>query len=404
MQGGDTPDFLVRLNPASLLARGVSAQDVETALAKNNEINAVGFYDQSFLRYQVLVSGLLRDTQDIGNVTVAVKNRVPVTLGEVGTVTRGTEPHTVETSGDGHPAVLLSVIKQPAGNTVQVADGIKAALAEAKPLLPADVTVTNYYDQSEIVRESQNSVVEALIIGGILALIVLMLFLGNLRTAAIVLIILPLTIIISFALMKLLGQTLNIMTLGALAVALGLVIDDGIVVVENMFTELESGKERPDAVAAGLQAITPAMVGSSLTTMAAFLPLTFLNDLDRPVLRAAGAGDDRDSDCLAGFGPALDAHSRRLAAARQSRRAWRQKAQACSPASSAFSPGSSTGSCGFMPAFCASACAAGPLFSCCFFPLPSAHSFCTGASRRASSRSSTKAGLFWIISSPPGHR
>ena len=279
VQGGDTPDFLVQLNPTALLTRGVSAQDVETALSKNNEINAVGAYDQSFLRYQVLVSGLFEGTKDIQNVTVAVKNRVPVTLGEVGTVTRGTEPHTVETSGDGHAAVLLSVIKQPAGNTVGVADGIRQALADAKSLLPADVTITNYYDQSEIVLESQNSVVEALLIGGVLALIVLTLFLGNLRTAAIVLIILPLTIVISFALMKLLGQTLNIMTLGALAVALGLVIDDGIVVVENMWTELESGKDRPDAIAAGLKAITPAMVGSSLTTMAAFLPLTFLNDL-----------------------------------------------------------------------------------------------------------------------------
>ena len=279
VQGGDTPDFQIQLNPTSLLTRGVSAQDVETALSKNNEVNSVGYYDQSFLRYQVLVSGLFQNARDIENVTVAVKNRVPVTVGEVGTVTRGVEPHAVETSGDGHPAVLLSIIKQPAGNTVQVSDGIKKALAASQPALPPGITITNYYDQSEIVVGSQQSVTEALILGGALALVVLMLFLGNLRTAAIVLIILPLTIIIAFALMKLLGQTMNIMTLGALAVALGLVIDDGIVVVENMWSELESGKERPEAIAAGLKAITPAMVGSSLTTMAAFLPLTFLNDL-----------------------------------------------------------------------------------------------------------------------------
>ena len=279
VQGGDTPDFLVQLNATSLLARGVSAQDVETALAKNNEVSAVGYYDQSFLRYQVLVSGLFKTAKDIENVTVAVKNRVPVTIGEVGTVTHGIEPHTVETSGDGHVAVLLSIIKQPTGNTVQVADGIKKALADAKSVIPPGLTVTNFYDQSEIVIGSQHSVIEALILGGALALVVLMLFLGNLRTAAIVLIILPLTIIIAFALMKVLGQTMNIMTLGALAVALGLVIDDGIVVVENMFHELENGKERSEAIAAGLKAITPAMVGSSVTTMAAFLPLTFLNDL-----------------------------------------------------------------------------------------------------------------------------
>ena len=278
VQGGDTPEFLVELNPTALLARGVSASDVENALAKNNEINAVGHYEQSFLRYQILVSGLFSTTKDIANVTVAVKDRVPVTVGEVGTVRQSVEAHTVEASGDGRPAVLLNIIKQPTGNTVQVSDGIKKALAEAAPLLP-DVTVTSFYDQADIVIGSQHSVIEALILGGALALVVLMFFLGNLRTAAIVLIILPLTVVITFALMKLLGQTMNIMTLGALAVALGLVIDDGIVVVENMFHELESGKERPEAIAAGLKAITPAMIGSSLTTMAAFLPLTFLNDL-----------------------------------------------------------------------------------------------------------------------------
>ena len=277
--GGDTPDFLVQLSPAALTARGVTAQDVETALAKNNQINAVGNYNQSFLRYQVLSSGLLKSAADIAALTVAVKNRVPVSVGDVGTVTRGVEPHAIETSGDGHAAVLLNIIKQPTGNTVQVAQGIKSALAGLRADLPPGVTLTNFYDQSEIVLESQHSVLESLVVGGVLALFVLMLFLGNLRTAAIVLILLPLTIVITFALMRLLGQTMNIMTLGALAIALGLVIDDGIVVVENMFSELESGKSRPDAIAAGLKAITPAMLGSSLTTMAAFLPLTFLNDL-----------------------------------------------------------------------------------------------------------------------------
>lgn len=278
VQGGDTPEFLVELNPTALLARNVSASDVETALAKNNQINAVGHYEQSFLRCQVLVSGLFRTTKDIANVTVAVKARVPVTVGQLGTVRQSVEAHTVEASGDGRPAVLLNIIKQPTGNTVQVSDGIKKTLAEAAPLLP-NVTVSNFYDQADIVIGSQHSVIEALILGGALALVVLMFFLGNLRTAAIVLVILPLTVVITFALMKLLGQTMNIMTLGALAVALGLVIDDGIVVVENMFHELEGGKERPEAIAAGLKAITPAMIGSSLTTMAAFLPLTFLNDL-----------------------------------------------------------------------------------------------------------------------------
>jgi CzcA family heavy metal efflux pump len=277
--GGDTPNYTVDVDPAAMLAHGVTIQNVQDALSKTNQIASVGFYDKSYLHNEVMVSGLLKNQSDIANVTVSVKNRVPVTIAEIATIRPGIETHTVETSGDGHPAVLIDVIKQPSGNTIQIADGIKTVLAQMKSQLPAGVTISNSYDQSLIVRESQSSVLEAIIIGGILALFVLMLFLGNLRTAAVVLIILPLTILITFALMNLLGQTMNIMTLGALAIALGLVIDDGIVVVENMFHELESGKTRRAAITAGLRAITPAMVGSSLTTMAAFLPLTMLSGL-----------------------------------------------------------------------------------------------------------------------------
>ena len=279
VQGGDSPDYLVALDPQALLARGVTVGDVETALTKTNEINSVGHYDRSFLRYEILVSGLFQNPQDIANVTVAVKNRIPVTIGQLGTVKAGLEPRTTESTGNGRDAVLINVIKQPTGNTVQVADGIKQGFDSVKADLPPGIAISNFYDQSEIVKESQASVLEAIVVGGVLALLVLMLFLGDLRVAAIVLVILPLTIIITFRLMKALGQTLNIMTLGALAIALGLVIDDGIVVVENMVHELEKGLSRRAAIAAGLKAITPAMIGSSVTTMAAFLPLTFLSDL-----------------------------------------------------------------------------------------------------------------------------
>jgi multidrug efflux pump subunit AcrB len=279
VMGGDTPDFLVQASPAALISRGVTIADVETALAKANTITNVGYFDEDYLRHDILVNGLFKSVDDINAVTVAVKNGIPVTVSQVAKVNRSVEPRTIDASGDGHDAVLLDIIKQPAGNTIQIANGVTAALAQIQKQIPPGVRISNYYDQSQIVRESQSSVLESIMVGGILALLVLMLFLGNLRAAAVVLIILPLTIIITFVLMKVLNQTVNIMTLGALAIALGLVIDDGIVVVENMFHELENGKPRLEAIGAGLRAITPAMVGSSVTTMAAFLPLTFLVDL-----------------------------------------------------------------------------------------------------------------------------
>jgi CzcA family heavy metal efflux pump len=279
VMGGDSPEFLVQASPSALIARGVSIGEVENAIAKANEVTSVGYYDQAYQRHDILVNGLFRSAKNIEAVTVAVKNGVPVTVGQIAAVTRSVEPRTIETSGDGRDAVLIDIIKQPSGNTIQVADGINAALKDMREQIPTNVTLSNYYDQSQIVRESQSSVLEAIFIGGALALLVLMLFLGNLRAAAIVLIILPLTVLITFVLMRILGQTLNIMTLGALAIALGLVIDDGIVVVENIFHEIELGKPRLGAISAGLKAITAPMIGSSITTMAAFLPLTFLVDL-----------------------------------------------------------------------------------------------------------------------------
>ncbi len=274
--GGDVPEFLVSVQPAALAAHGLSLQDVQDAVAKANNIASVGQFEQSYQRYEIFVSGLLHDENDLLNVTVATKSQTPVLLSDIATVSRTTQLTTILATGNGKPAVILNVIKQPEANTVQVADEVHQALADLQRTLPRGVETSLFYDQSQIVQESEASVIESIAIGGALALIVLMLFLGNLRAAAIVLLLLPLSLLITFSLMKALGQTLNIMTLGALAVALGLVIDDGIVVVENMFHELEQGRSRAAAIAAGLHAITPAMVGSSLTTMMAFLPLTFL--------------------------------------------------------------------------------------------------------------------------------
>jgi multidrug efflux pump subunit AcrB len=274
--GGDMPEFLVAVQPDALRARGIALQDVVDALARANGITSVGQFERSYQRYEVLVSGLIQSVDDIRNVPITARNRVPIVVSDVADVSPSLQLRTLLATGDGKPAVILNVIKQPDANTLQVADEVHTALAELTPTLPAGVTTSRFYDQSEIVAQSEASVVESIVVGGVLALLILVLFLGNLRVSAVVLIQLPLALLITFSLMRALGQTLNIMTLGALAIAMGLVIDDGIVVVENIYHELEQGRTRREAVAAGMQAITPAVVGSSLTTMVTFLPLTFL--------------------------------------------------------------------------------------------------------------------------------
>ncbi|MCW3096739.1 MAG: Cation/multidrug efflux pump, partial [Chthonomonadaceae bacterium] len=274
--GGNIPEFQVSVRPLELQARGLTMQDVVDALAKSNSIVSVSQFDRSYQRYEVLVSGLLQNPDDIRRVVIATKNRAPILVSDVADVRASVQKPTILATGDGKPGVILNVIKQPDANTLQVADEVHQTLQSLTSSLPTGVTLSRFYDQSEIVAQSETSVVESIVVGGILALIVLVLFLGNMRVATVVLIQLPLTLLITFSLMRLLGQTLNIMSLGALAIAMGMVIDDGIVVVENIYHELEQGRTRREAVAAGMQGITPALVGSSLTTMVTFLPLTFL--------------------------------------------------------------------------------------------------------------------------------
>jgi len=276
VDGGQVQEYLVTVTPDRLAAQHVSVAQVTEALQRANTITAVGNYDNHSLRHLVLVNGLLDGAEAIQHVVVVVKDRVPVTVGDVATVEEAIQRQTVLATGSGQPAVLLNIVRQPDGNTIKVAQEVKQEVAGLSTAIPSDVRLTPFYDQSQIVQESESSVVEAIVLGGALALIVLMLFLGNGRAAFTALSLLPLTLVITFGVMKAVGLDLNIMTLGALAIALGLVIDDSIVVVEHIYHHLERGVRREDAVPQALQEITPAMLASSAASMVTFLPLVFL--------------------------------------------------------------------------------------------------------------------------------
>lgn len=276
VNGGDVRELVVTVRPDQLASHGVALSQVEDALNKANGVNAVGSYDEQYVRHLVLVSGLLTDVDSVRRVVVDVKSRIPITVGDMADVKEDIQQRTIIATGNSRDAVLLNVIRQPDGNTVQVADDVRAEIAALKPMLPADVTLTPFYDQSEIVRKSAASVVEAIAIGGLLAFLVIALFLRNLRSAIAALAMLPLTLLITFAALHIMGMTLNIMTLGAIAIALGLVIDDAIVVVEHIYHRLEVGDSRRQAIVVGLREITPAMFASSLATIVTFLPLVFL--------------------------------------------------------------------------------------------------------------------------------
>jgi len=276
VNGGDVAEMQVTIRPEQLASHGISLSQVEDAISKSNAVSAVGSYENSYIQHLVLVSGLLTDADSIKKIVVDVKNRVPITVGDVATVDEGIQRRTVLATGGGKEAVLLNIVRQPDGNTIEVAQGVERELAGLKSTLGTGVNVTPFYDQSQLVRESESSVVEAIAVGGLLALIVVAMFLRNARSAIVTMLMLPLTLLLVFVALSFMRMSLNIMTLGAIAIALGLVLDDAIVVVEHIFAHLESGAPRGLAVLRGLREILPAMITSSLASIVAFLPLTLL--------------------------------------------------------------------------------------------------------------------------------
>jgi len=275
--GGHVRELWVNLDPSRMQAHGITVTQVEDAVRGSNTVAAVGQYNEAYRRFLVLSKNQITSPADLEGVVVAAKNGVATTIADVGTVGRGYLPQNISVTSGGKNAVLVNVLRQPDGNTVTIEEEVQKTLERLRSSLPAGAKVHFYYDQSDLVRESTHSVAEAILIGGALAAIVLVIFLGNLRSSAVVLSIIPATILITFGLLDLCGQTINIMTMGALAIALGLVVDDAIVVVENVFRHMQDGHPPHVAVSRALGEIGPAMGASSLSTIVTFVPLALLS-------------------------------------------------------------------------------------------------------------------------------
>jgi multidrug efflux pump subunit AcrB len=272
IQGGQKPEFHVTVDPPAMLRAGVSLADLLGAINHTNIIDSPGLINRNHQLFLGLVSGQVQSAEDIGNVVVKTTNNVPVRVHDLGTVAKAVEPVYTVVSANGRPAVLLSVNRQPAGNTIDVADEVHREMEAIRPSLPAGVEMRPFYDQSDIVKASIASVRDAIIIGLLLAGLIIWLFLRDWGTVATCLVV-PMTIVITFIAMKALGQTFNLMTLGGLAAAVGLVIDDAIVVVENIVLHRDAGESPLRATASALKEITVPLVGSTLTPIVVFLPL-----------------------------------------------------------------------------------------------------------------------------------
>src|SRR5438876_7045671 len=273
VQGGQQPEFHVTVDPSRMLRARVSIADITAAINRTNVIDSPGLINRNHQLFLGLVTAQAHSAEDIGNVVIKSVNSVPVRVQDIGTVARAVEPVYTAVSANGKPAVLLSVNRQPESNTVQVADEVHQEMASIAPTLPAGVEMRPYYDQSNIVTESIASVRDAIIIGLALAGLIIWLFLRDWGTAVMTGLVVPVTMVVTFIAMKILGQTFNLMTLGGLAAAVGLVIDDKIVVVENIVLHRDSGEGPLHATANALRELTVPLIGSTLTPIVVFLPL-----------------------------------------------------------------------------------------------------------------------------------
>ncbi|HUV71215.1 MAG TPA: efflux RND transporter permease subunit [Terracidiphilus sp.] len=287
VQGSQIPEFHVVPNPALLQNSGVTIPDLVNAIQASNIVDSPGLYEANHQLILGLVGAQVHNAAELRQLVVKTTPAgAPVRVADVATVEPGIMPVYTKVTANGKNAVLLNIARQPSSNTVAVADAIAAQVTELRRKLPPGVKLDLFYDQSQLVRDSISSVRDAIFIGLILACIILFLFLRDWTSSLIAGLVIPVTIAITILVLWAIGQSFNLMTLGGLAAAIGLVIDDAIVVVENIVMHRDAGEPRSEAVRKGLKEITKPLIGSTITPVVVFLPLVAVTGVTGSFFRA----------------------------------------------------------------------------------------------------------------------
>ncbi|HMA22855.1 MAG TPA: efflux RND transporter permease subunit, partial [Gemmatimonadaceae bacterium] len=276
VMGSDIREIEVVADPAKLAQQQMTYADLAQAIQSATGVTAVGRMPQDYRQYLIVTTTEAHSANDIANIIVGHGLRV----GDLAVVSAGTEDHVRIIEGDGRPAALINITRQIGGNTLDIADSVASIAAALRPTLPPGVTVTPVYDQAALVREAVTSVRDAMIIGAVLAIIVLLLFLRHGRITAISAASIPLTMSMTVFVMWLIGQTFNLMTLGAMAIAIGLVIDDAVVITENIVRHARQTADRAMAIRDAVQELIWPVTTSTITTVVVFLPLGLLTGVE----------------------------------------------------------------------------------------------------------------------------
>jgi cobalt-zinc-cadmium resistance protein CzcA len=290
--GGKLLQYRVTLDQSALLAYKVTLSEVEKAIKGGNENASGGFISTGVAEYTVRGLGRYNTVEDIQMTVLKAQNGVPIYLRDVASVTESTAIQRGIASKNGKETVVALVIKQPNADTVQVIKGIERTITELKESLPKGVKIVPYYDQTHLIDQSLTSVTHAILIGAILVILVLLVFLGHFRSTLIVAVSLPLSVMIAGILMRQLGVGLNTMSLGGLAIAVGIMVDASIIMVENLYHRFhrsranidDPGVKRIVAHKAAIEVGRP-IAFATLIIIAVFLPLFLMGGIEGLLFR-----------------------------------------------------------------------------------------------------------------------
>jgi CzcA family heavy metal efflux pump len=286
VQATDTREVSVVVDPQKMLAHRLSLVDIATEIRDTNQVTSVGRLAKDYQQYLVLTTSQFTNLDDIRGTVVAVDNGTPLRVRDLADVSFGTSDPTTLVTGNGQPAALLNISRQIGGNILEMTQQVLEQVRNLGSAIPKTLRISVVYNLAEFVSESIGSVRDAIIIGAILAILILFGFLRDVRTTLVAATSLPLSVIGTFFFLKVFNGTLNLMSLGGLAIAIGLIIDDAVVVIENIYRHLGLGESQQVAAESGTQDLLGPVIGSTATTLVVFLPLGLLQGFVGEFFRA----------------------------------------------------------------------------------------------------------------------
>ena len=279
--GGKSKEYQIIISPNKIASLGISLQTIQTAVQQSNILESNGYINDHNRLYLTLTDNAVDNIDELRNLVLSNTPNRLIKLSDVASIELNEAKEYIKIKANGKDVPLIAIFKQPDANLIDVNNAVEQRIEELKTVLPPDLRLIPYYKQADFVNESIKSIRDVLFLGLLLAIIIVILFLRSGSTSLVVLITIPITLCLTVTILNVIGYTFNIMTLGAIAAAVGLMIDDAVIIVEQIHRSHEENPDEPitSLIANSIKYLFPAMVGSSLSTIVIFIPFVMMSGI-----------------------------------------------------------------------------------------------------------------------------